>query len=92
MEKEELIRKLTSRKFLLSLAAFLASFFSGVAGILPPEFCAIGMALSASIYAACEAYVDGQSAKSTQTVIQASSTDKSVVAKLLVPDESKEEE
>ena len=91
MEKTDLIQKLTSRKFLLSLAAFLASFFTGVTGVLPPEFCAIGMALSAGIYAACEAYVDGQSVKSTQTVIQASSTDKTGVAKLLVPDDIKEE-
>lgn len=91
MSKEDLILKLTSRKFLLSLAAFLASFFTGVTGVLPAEFCAIGMALSAGIYAACEAYVDGQNAKSTQTVIQASSTDKTVVAKLLVPEDAKEE-
>lgn len=62
------MRKLTSRKFILSLAAFLAAFCTGVAGVLPPEFCAVGMALSAGIYAACEAYVDGQRVQATQTV------------------------
>lgn len=85
MNREDIIRKLTSRKFLLSLAAFLASFCTGVAGVLPPEWCAVGMATSAGIYAGCEAYVDGQAAKSTQTVISASSTDKATVAELLTP-------
>lgn len=68
MSREDIMRKLTSRKFILSLAAFLAAFCTGVAGVFPPEFCAIGMALSAGIYAACEAYVDGQRAQATQTV------------------------
>ena len=62
------MEKFLSRKFLLSAAAFLAAFFSGVAGVFPPEWCAVGMALSAGIYAASEAYVDGQAVKSTQTI------------------------
>lgn len=83
---EKVLNKLTSRKFLLSLAAFLAAFCGGVAGVIPAEWCAVGMALSAGIYAACEAYVDGQSAKSTQTVIQATSNDRATVAALLTPE------
>lgn len=85
MNKEDLIRKLTSRKFLLALAAFLGTFATGCAGVIPPEFCAIGMALSAGIYAACEAYVDGQAAKANQTIattsISASSASQKVVEK-----------
>ena len=57
--------KFLSRKFLLSVAAFLSAFCMGVGGIMPPEHCAVGMALSAGIYAACEAYTDGKRAEST---------------------------
>ena len=60
--------KFLSRKFLISSAAFLAAFFTGVAGVFPAEWCAVGMALSAGIYAASEAYVDGKSAESMQTI------------------------
>ena len=85
-----MIKKLTSRKFWLAIAAFLASFAAGVTGIADPTVCAVCMALSAGIYAACEAYVDGQSAKSTQKVIQATSSDKATVAAVLNPEEPKE--
>lgn len=81
------MEKFLSRKFLLSAAAFLAAFFTGVAGVFPPEWCAVGMALSAGIYAASEAYVDGQAAKSTQTInstsVTATSTSQKVVEKAL---------
>lgn len=86
-----MIQKLTSRKFWLAIAAFLASFAAGVTGIADPTVCAVCMALSAGIYAACEAYVDGQSAKSTQKVITASSNDKTTVAALLTPAEEPKE-
>ena len=79
--------KFTSRKFWLAVAAFLAAFAAGVTGIADPSVCAVCMALSAGIYAACEAYVDGQAAKSTQTVITASTTDKAIAARLLTPEE-----
>lgn len=69
------MEKFLSRKFLISSAAFLAAFFTGVAGVFPPEYCAVGMALSAGIYAASEAYVDGQSLRSCQTI---ESTNKNV--------------
>ncbi|MCD8294699.1 MAG: hypothetical protein LUE27_05625 [Clostridia bacterium] len=57
------IRKITSRKFLISLAAFLGSIGTSVAGLTTEHetvatagiICA---AVSAAIYAACEAYVD----------------------------------
>ena len=85
--------KFSSRKFLISLAAFLAAFFTGVAGVFPPEYCAVGMALSAGIYAASEAYVDGQAAKSTQTInstsvsaTSSSTAAQEVVKKVLTPD------
>ena len=57
--------KLTSRKFLLSLAAFLASLATSITGITTENqtitiigtVCGI---LSAAIYAACEDYVDAR--------------------------------
>jgi len=88
------MQKFMSRKFLLSAAAFLAAFFTGVAGVFPPEWCAVGMALSAGIYAASEAYVDGQAAKSTQTIsttsVTATSTSQKVVEKALAPEKEGE--
>ena len=80
-------KKLTSRKFWLAIAAFLASFAMGVTGIMPAEWCGVCMAVSAGIYAACEAYVDGAAAKSTTSVtnISATSNDKATVAALLTP-------
>lgn len=89
------MEKFLSRKFLLSAAAFLAAFFTGVAGVFPPEWCAVGMALSAGIYAASEAYVDGQSARATQTINSTSknlnaNTDSTTTAnKILAADEKR---
>jgi hypothetical protein len=55
--------KLTSRKFWISVAAFLASFGTGIAGLaLGNQSVAIAgsvcVVISSAIYAACEAYVD----------------------------------
>ena len=57
--------KLTSRKFWISVAAFLGSIAASIAGIVTDEkwITIVGIVcgmLSAAIYAACEAYVDGQ--------------------------------
>lgn len=83
MKGNNIIGKLTSRKFWLAVAAFLAAFGMGVAGIMPPEWCAVCMAVSAGIYAACEAYVDGAAAKANQTIsttsVSATSTSQKVV-------------
>ena len=57
--------KLKSRKFLISLAAFLASVATSISGLVTDNqtvliigtVCGI---LSAAIYAACEAYVDAR--------------------------------
>lgn len=65
-------RKLTSRKFLLSLAAFLMSFGTGIAGIasgndklaMAGGICCV---VSGAIYAACEAYVDGKYAEHVES-------------------------
>lgn len=83
MSKDDFIRKITSRKFLIAAAAFLAALGAGLSGVADANVCAICMAVSAAIYAACEAYVDGAAAKSTQTVsttsVTASSTSQKVV-------------
>lgn len=77
----ETLRKLTSRKFLLSLAAFLAALAGGLTGVIDPDICAVMMALSAGIYAACEAYVDGKAAGANVTTktVTATSADKATV-------------
>ena len=90
----KMISKLTSRKMWLSIAAFLAAFAMGVTGIMPAEWCGACMAVSAGIYAACEAYVDGQAAKAngTQTVnttsITATSASQKVVEKAFTSQEA----
>ncbi|MCD7709551.1 MAG: hypothetical protein LUI02_06730 [Clostridiales bacterium] len=56
-------KKLTSRKFWISVAAFLGSIGTSIAGLTTEHeavatagiICAV---VSAAIYAACEAYVD----------------------------------
>ena len=58
--------KFSSRKFLLSLAAFLASIGGSITGIVTDNNTltivgAVCTMLSAAIYAALEAYVDGKS-------------------------------
>ena len=67
--------KLTSRKFLLSLAAFLGSIGTSITGyaIKDDKVIIFGMicaTLSAAIYAACEAMVDSASAGSQVTTRQ----------------------
>lgn len=62
--------KLTSRKFWMAVAAFLASVGGSVAGVATDNtaLTTTGLVctmLSAAIYAAAEAYVDGKSAAST---------------------------
>lgn len=62
------IERITSRKFLLSVAAFLGSVAVSISGIVTDNqtitiigtVCGI---LSAAIYAAAEAYVDGKAVK-----------------------------
>lgn len=64
------MEKFASRKFLMALAAFLASLGTGIAGLCTNNE-AVAMAggilcvISAAIYAFCEAYVDGASVKAS---------------------------
>lgn len=85
--------KLTSRKFWISAAAFLAAIGTGIAGIVTDNqvVATVGIVctiLASAIYAACEAYVDGASIKAnTSTVsITATSNDRTVVASALKKD------
>ena len=60
--------KMTSRKFWVCIAAFLASIATSISGITSDNetVIAIGMicsVLSAAIYAFCEAWVDGKAVK-----------------------------
>ena len=96
----DLKTKLTSRKFWIAVAAALASIGGSVAGIATDNtaLTATGMVctmLSAAIYAAAEAYVDGKSAASAQTINQvvttkqvtATTNDKATVVAALAPTE-----
>ena len=63
--KDDLIKKLTSRKFWLCVAAFLGSVAASISGIATGNqtIATIGViagVLSAAIYAAAEAYVDAR--------------------------------
>lgn len=66
------MKKFASRKFLISLAAFLSSIGGAITGMATDNevLAIIGTvcaAVSAGIYAAVEAYVDGQAVKETTT-------------------------
>ena len=78
------MNKLKSRKFWISIAAFLGSISASIAGLVVSEkwititgiVCGI---LSAAIYTASEAYVDGHSVASNTTsqVINSTTINKS---------------
>lgn len=63
MDKEEILRKLTSRKFWLAVAAMLGSIGTSIAGLQSGNDTVVTIGIiasvaSAAIYAAAEAYVD----------------------------------
>lgn len=63
MDKQDIIRKLTSRKFWIAVAATLASIGASIAGITTSNetIATVGVictVASAAIYAGAEAYVD----------------------------------
>ena len=66
MNNNDILRKLTSRKFWISVAAFLSSIGVSIAGIATEndKIAILGLVcstLSAAIYAACESAVDANS-------------------------------
>ena len=93
---KDLANRLTSRKFWISIAAFLGSIGGSITGIAIGNdiLTTVGMvctALSAAIYVAAEAYVDAASASSKVTTITASTNNKEVVAALSNASITKEE-
>ena len=81
-----------SRKFWISIAAFLASLGAGITGLATdkPELAiagAICTVVSAAIYAGAEAYVDAASAaaNTSSKVITASSNSSNIVQNALAP-------
>ena len=94
------MNKLGSRKFWMAVAAFLASIGTSIGAFATSNdtIAAVGIVcamLSAAIYAAAEAYVDGRSLQSnanitstttTKTISATSSNAKDSVEKLLVTD------
>lgn len=94
---DQFLNKITSRKFIISLAAFLFSLGTGLSGLSQGNtrivmIGAICCVLSAALYAACEAYTDGKALESkTESLytninktqnLNASTTDKSVVVSM----------
>lgn len=83
MTKEDVMRKLTSRKFWLATAAMLGTVSVGLAGVVEPKTCAIIAVASMGIYSFCEAYVDGKRCEASQsnitTVFEAKTVDKDTV-------------
>ena len=70
---QPVFNKLTSRKFWMAIAAFLASIGTSVGALAIDNgnLAAIGIVcamLSAAIYAAAEAYVDGHNAMSNSNI------------------------
>lgn len=81
MTKDEVLQKLTSRKFWLCVAAFLGSIGTSIAGVAAGNqgITAVGVVcatVSAAIYAAVEASVDygRETSNITQTIKQVSAT------------------
>ena len=92
--------KLTSRKFWVAIAAALASIGGSIAGVATDNTALVTTGLvctmlSAAIYAAAEAYVDGKSDASNMTYttkqVTATSTDKETVQAALAPASGKED-
>lgn len=84
--------KLTSRKFWIAVAAFLASIGASITGFAVENtvIATVGIIctiVSAAIYAAAEAYVDGASLKANPVTISASTTSAATVEKLITKDE-----
>lgn len=78
------MKKLTSRKFWVAVAAFLASLGASIAGFATDEPVVIWIGvicttLSAAIYAASEAYVDGKAAAANVTTTNTTSTTSTAV-------------
>lgn len=99
LRKENTVsNKLTSRKFWISIAAFLASIATSIAGLatVEPMIATAGIicgVLSAAIYAASEAYVDGASvsANGTSKVITATSNSSNIVSAALAAEKTPEQ-
>ena len=88
------MNKLMSRKFWISVAAFLASIGTSITGlaIQEPTIAMVGVictVLSAAIYAGAEAYVDAASASAngTSKSITATSNSAAIVQTALQPTE-----
>ena len=84
--------KLTSRKFWISVAAFLASIATSISGLATSDHVVLVVGvvcgvLSAAIYAAAEAYVDSAHASaSTTSKVITTSTDNAEITQAALTD------
>ena len=92
MDKDELIRKVTSRKFLVFLAAFFTSLGAGLTGCVDAGTSLTSVVVSAIGYGISEALPDlgGALANQSQTIdaknVSVTATDKGTVAAILAPE------
>lgn len=64
-------RRLSSRKFLFALVAFIGSIAGGLSGWIPPEVAAVLATATAGLYALAEAWVDNGAEKARAEVAKA---------------------
>ncbi len=86
--KETILKKLTSRKFWICAAAFLASLGMGISGVATENtvVASTGIAcsiVSAAIYSAVEASVDKAAAPSKTTTVSATTNSPAVVENVI---------
>lgn len=67
-------RRLSSRKFLFALVAFIGSIVGGLSGWIPPEVAAVLATATAGLYALAEAWVDNGTEKAKAEVAKAVAT------------------
>lgn len=72
--KSDAWRRLTSRKFVMALVAFVSSLIGGFAGWIPPEVAAALAAATAALYGLAEAWVDNGTEKARAEVAKAVAT------------------
>ena len=93
MSKEDIIRKLTSRKFWAMVVFACSAIAAGMGGYVEGDVSLNAALVSVVAYLVAEGAPDlaRQLANSTKTTISASSTDKQTVAAILTPEPEKAE-
>lgn len=92
MTKDDIIRKLTSRKFWAMVVLSCGCVAAGMSGYVDGETSLHSALATVVAYMIAEGAPDFARLISTKTIVSASSTDKATVAKVLAPETPKEGE